>query len=303
MIARAISYQSNHGVSLVQIATGEQDSFKYISLGSAIERNFVEVKEVSQAGDVNTLVVLNASDDFVFMMDGDVLAGAKQNRVANTSILLAPKSKTFIPVSCVEHGRWHHTSPTFMDSKFVASPKLRAQKARTVRENLRRQNAFDANQGDVWNFVAQSQVLFQTASPTSNLSDIYEKRAQQFDAFVQMFAISNEANGMAIFLGKQLKGLDVFNRREVYQEYFPKILRAVAFDSFHTSSEKDGVSQKEAEYRTVDLLDRVTEKREEWERYPGVGVGTDMRFEINQMAGFELSYNERMIHFTALHAA
>ena len=180
------------------------------------------MKEVSQAGDVNTLVVLNASAQFVFMMDGDVLAGAKQNRVVNTSILLAPKSKTFIPVSCIEQGRWHHTSPKFTDSKFVASSKLRADKARNVRENLKKENAFDANQGEVWNFVAESQRLYQMSSPTSNLSDIFEKKEKDFDAFAKAFAANPEANGVAIFLGDQLKDLDIFNRREVYPGVFPQ---------------------------------------------------------------------------------
>jgi hypothetical protein len=302
MIARPVSFHSSHGISVVQMATGEQDSFAYVSLGSALKKNLVEVKEVSQTGDVNTLVVLNASNEFVFMMDGDVLAGAKQNRVVNTSILLAPKSKTFIPVSCVEQGRWHHTSPKFTESNFVASPKLRADKARSVRGNLKKEKGFDANQGEVWNFVSKSQVLYQMESPTSNLSDVYEKREKDFNALVQGFVTSPGANGLALFAGNQLKGLDIFNRRDIYGEYFPKILRAAAFDTFHTSAEKKSVGQQEAEYRMLDFLDRVTEKNDEQERYPGVGVGSDLRFELEGMAGFELSYNERMIHFTAMNA-
>ena len=50
MIARPISFHSNSSVSVVQMATGDQDSFEYISLGSALKQNLVQVKEVSQAG-------------------------------------------------------------------------------------------------------------------------------------------------------------------------------------------------------------------------------------------------------------
>ncbi len=303
MIARPISFHSNSSVSVVQMATGDQDTFTYISLGSALKQNLVQVKEVSQAGDVNTLVVLNTSDQFVFMMDGDVLAGAKQNRVVNTSILVSPKSKTYIPVSCVEQGRWRHTSLKFMDSNFVASPKLRADKARHVRENLRKHNSFDANQREVWDYVSQSQKLYDMSSPTSNLSDVFEKKEKDFDAFVQAFAANPETNGMAIFVGSQLKALDIFNRREVYQEYFPKILRATAFESIQHPAGHKAVGQKEAEFRMLDFLDRLKDGTAAWERFPAVGVGSEERFGLEGMEGFELSYNERLIHFTALHTA
>jgi len=303
MIAQPICFSTTSGVSIVQLATGDQDTFDYISLGSALKKDVVQVKEVSQAGDVNTLVVLNASDHFVFMMDGDVLAGAKQNRVVNTSILLSPKSKTFIPVSCVEQGRWRHTSLKFTDSTFVASSKLRADKARRVRENLKKHKAFDADQREVWNYVSQSQQLYKMTSPTSNLSDIFEKQEKDFDAFADAFPANPTTNGVAIFIGTRLMALDIFNRREVYREYFPKILRATAFEAFQHPSKSTTVGQKEAEFRTLDFLDRLSENNAQWEKFPAVGVGTEERFGLETMEGFTLSYNERMIHFTALRAA
>ena len=47
------------------------------------------------------------------ILDGEVLVGAKQNRVANLSIMLPPATDTVIPVSCVEACRWSYASDNF----------------------------------------------------------------------------------------------------------------------------------------------------------------------------------------------
>ena len=111
--------QGNLGI--IQLATSGQDSFEYVGCGRALSDKLIEAKELSESGSVNTIFVLNHSEQFVFLMDGDILAGAKQNRVVNTSMLLAPESKSQVPVSCVEHGRWHHASAGFYGDRLFGA--------------------------------------------------------------------------------------------------------------------------------------------------------------------------------------
>jgi hypothetical protein len=68
---------------------------------------------VSAGGSVPELKFVNESDKPVFLMDGEELIGAKQNRTLNLSILVPAKKAVGIPVSCVERGRWHHLSREF----------------------------------------------------------------------------------------------------------------------------------------------------------------------------------------------
>ena len=149
MDAQAVSYHSEKGLSIVQILTQGHDSFPYISAASAMKQQLIQVKELNEAGSVNHLLVLNLSTQYVFMMDGDILAGAKQNRVVNTSILLAPESKTDIPVSCVESGRWRHVSASFSPTDYAAPSSLRMDKARQVRLSLKENKGFASNQGAI----------------------------------------------------------------------------------------------------------------------------------------------------------
>jgi len=59
---------------------------------------------------VPNLAVDNKGERFVLFVEGQELRGAKQNRVLNASVLIAAHTKTVIPVSCVEQGRWRYVS-------------------------------------------------------------------------------------------------------------------------------------------------------------------------------------------------
>ena len=78
-----------------------------------------------RAGSVPELLVENMGDIRVLFIEGEELVGAKQNRILNTSILVAAKSKTKIPVSCVEQGRWGYKSKFFGSSGSHSPSKLR----------------------------------------------------------------------------------------------------------------------------------------------------------------------------------
>jgi hypothetical protein len=231
-------------------------------------------------------------------MDGDILSGAKQNRVLNTSVLLAPNTKYNIPVSCVERGRWHRTSAKFDSSEFISPTVLRAQKARSVTDNLKFNTGHRGNQGEVWDSVNEYSASLGINSKTSSLSDVYEGRKDQFEEFVDAFKSDNEANGISIFVNKTLLNLEIFNRKDVFKEYFPKLLRGTAMEAYRIRALETEISEAEASYKTNTLLDRVEEIPADIHK--GVGVGEERRFETHELSGFELDYENNLIHLTAL---
>src|SRR5688572_21752252 len=77
---------------------------EWLTLGEATGQ--VRITEVNEAGSVPTLTVENLGERPILLLDGEELLGAKQNRILNTTVLVAAHATVEIPVSCVEQGRW-----------------------------------------------------------------------------------------------------------------------------------------------------------------------------------------------------
>jgi hypothetical protein len=293
-----LNFRKEGTLSIVQFRTDEVNSFQYISLNRALKEKFIEIREVSDSGSVNNLGVLNHSEHFVFMSDGDILSGAKQNRVLNTSVLVSPKSKLTIPVSCVEQGRWRYSRKDFSDSDFSAPSYMRSSKAQSVKENLKSKKSFSADQSEVWKNVNNYETVFCMKSATSNLSDLFESKSNDLNEFVKNFIPEKDSNGVAIFVHHKLLNLEIFNRTDIYDEYFTKLLKSAAFEAINLTGKENTLTEAEAKYKTNEFIDRITGLN--YEMHQGVGAGLEKRFDLDDMTGFGLEYQNNLIHFVAL---
>ena len=297
MVARITDVKTAKGLTAVQFTTSTCDTFDYTTGSKAIKEKLLEVKEFTEAGSVNNLIVLNQADRFVFLMDGDILVGAKQNRVLNTSVLLAPKSKTQIPVSCIEQGRWNYVSAKFDAANHAAPHALRSLKAEAVRMNLMHHKTFDADQGEVWRRVGEYEHAHKHHSHTGNLSELYAHNQPSIDEILKSFKPKKGSNGVSIYRGKSFCGMDIFNRSLVCKEYFTKLIQGVALD-LDSGDEKDLLDSAEAKYRTMEILDLVDSA--EKQTFDAAGVGKEQRFDLGVAAGFSLEYESKAIHLAVL---
>ncbi len=296
MQTKILSLQQKDNLAVIQFSTTPSNTIQYSSLAHAMKNNFIEVMESSQQGTVNEIYVINKSKFFVFIMDGDILSGAKQNRVLNTSVFLAPESKIMLPVSCVEQGRWNYKSPKFEPTDYIAPSEMRKAKSAKVAFNLKESNSFRADQGEVWNRVSEYTACLGVSSGSMNFSDVYDQSRSAYEKFLQTFSAEKTATGLAFFINKELKSVDVFNRTDIYQEYFPKMIKGIALDVYNTKPSGE-IPEAEASYKTLDLLDRL--ETIESEVHQGVGVGNEKRFSNKELTGFELNYNGNLIHLSA----
>lgn len=289
------TFQSSEFISILQFCTDKANTFEYVTSSYALKNNLIKVTEINRQGSVNKIMVKNKSDKFVFFMDGDILLGAKQDRVVNVSLLIEPMEETYIPVSCVEAGRWRISAPSFIASEIVLPPVFRREKMQQVAFNLKSHGTFMADQGAVWRRVKEYSYKHGISSPTSEFYEIYEEKKEKFDDSIKNLQYLSPANGIALFIKNKLVSIDIFNRSEVLEEYFSKILRGVVFDvSF--LEDNNTIDEKEAFQiftKTLKEFEKITPQF-----YKSVGAGIDKRFEAENLKGFELDYENNLIHFS-----
>src|SRR5262249_34541910 len=134
VVEKPIAYQ-RLGISPLRFRNSTE--LEYLILGDGISEELIRVEETSAAGCVPELRVRNRAKQRVLIPEGTTLIGAKQNRVVNLTILLAPESVTVIPVSCIERGRWHFTSSHFSPGHFPDG-KLRALMTKDATASLKK---------------------------------------------------------------------------------------------------------------------------------------------------------------------
>ncbi len=91
----------------------------------------------------------------VFILDGEELLGAKQNRVVNLSILVPVKRKLTIPVSCVEAGRWRARSRAFSAAPRTQYAAGRAKRMAQVTACMQMSGERTSDQAEVWADISE----------------------------------------------------------------------------------------------------------------------------------------------------
>ena len=90
------------GLQVFGLCWEQEAGLSYVTLDDGLASGLLEVTEVSSGGSVPALKVTNKGDTMAFLMAGEQLAGGKQNRVLNASIMVGARTELPLPVSCVE---------------------------------------------------------------------------------------------------------------------------------------------------------------------------------------------------------
>jgi hypothetical protein len=247
------------------------------------------VEEVSEGGSVPNLAVDNRGDSLVLFVEGQELRGAKQNRVLNTSVLIAAKTKTVLPVSCVEQGRWRHVSKHFAPSDGYSSSKLRSVLRKSVNEATATGRGHGSDQHAVWAEVSRQMHSLGTTSPTMAMSDTMSAHKPHIDRHVAEVPYAEGAAGLAVAVGGKVVCVDLFDSPETCRKVWPRIISGVALDAM----EEQGTATASADDVTAALAGL---KSEPWKVVPAAGAGEEQRSDSAQWHGSVLTLNGGLVH-------
>ena len=284
------------GLAVFPLIGGNPGKRDYFTLNEAFQKKGIEISEVSEGGSVPELRLKNNLDKDVFAADGEALLGAKQNRVLNSSIYVKAKSEIVIPVSCVERGRWGYQSRNFRSSEYSEFLSSRAAKMSSVASSLKMTGTDRrSDQGAVWEAMDQRCDDFQAHAPTRSMADIYEARREPLEKYLKEFRPQPKQVGLACAIDGNTAGIELFEDPQVFQQFFDKLVRAYAAEVVFESRIATMVPDTNA---LKDLLHRIT--KSQWDEYPAVGSGKELRMKMGQLNGSALEVDGRLLHMVLL---
>jgi hypothetical protein len=271
---------------------GKTAPLDYILAAEAIQAGQLTVKEVSDAGNVNVLLVENKSAKRVLLLDGEELVGAKQNRILNTTILIEANTTQKIPVSCVEAGRWRHVSSHFSTGAYAAS-RVRANMSKQVNKSYAQSGQAKSDQAEVWQDVDKLLFEMKVAAPTRAMRDAFEHRAADFDGYVKALPYPDGACGVIAAVSGDFAAMDVLGRPEVFSSIWTRLITGYAADAV---CRKDAEHKPFGEKQAASVIEKLSECRAS--EFQAAGLGKELRIESDVVVGKMLLMDQVLVHLS-----
>jgi hypothetical protein len=188
----------------------------------ALGEGQLTLTEKSGGAEVNKLMATNAGKDTIYLMQGEVVSGGKQDRVLAQDMLLAPGQTIDVAAFCVEQGRWDAGGEK---RAFATTTGVSA-------KEVRKAAAKDKDQQAVWRNVEVYLEENAVKAPTGTLNALqhdstFNRSVARYRAhFADAFAGRTDVVGVVAVSGGQVIGCDLFATPALFQGAFEGLLTA-----------------------------------------------------------------------------
>ena len=173
-------------INIYLLEVGKNKNIKHLKLLEELfdEKN-VLMNELDYQENVGLIKIFNKSNHNLLLLSGDILEGAKQNRMIMDSVIINAKNSYKVPVSCVERDRWSYKkNRNFHASNMKISPKIRESK-----DSLAINNNSHLIQSKIWEDIDNISKEKGLSSPTSNycgLKKIILMKIKKFESKIDL---------------------------------------------------------------------------------------------------------------------
>ncbi len=190
-----------------------------------------EVREKGARGVVGEVEVHNRTVLPLLLIAGELLIGAKQNRLVNASTLVDTGATQTLRVSCVEQGRWDfgRRREGFRAGGVTAPWALRSRSHRSSSRSKRLRGVSRADQSEVWSSVRATLHHRDVSSETMDLTDAM--RGDHVARILQPWKPDATDVGAALFIGDRLVGVEAFGRPDTWAAAAHRVLSGVVHDA------------------------------------------------------------------------
>lgn len=269
----------------------------FLTLEEATNRGNLVLRET---GEVGSVVLTYEGQDPLFILDGEEVVGALQNRVLNTVVYAKGPVRARVPVSCVEESRWSGRKRTFAPGGISAYPSLRAVLASTVTDSLLKAGVYKSDQSLVWRSVRQYLEASKVTSPTLSMHDIYTSLKDTISSYVKELEEDNSSQirgdllGFIAYAGGIFIGMELFSSENFFDKFKKKLISAYVLEALTIfSGPTSFIERKEASNWTEGIL------REDYQAFDGVINGSELRFKGKRRVARAIFDGERFLHLSA----
>lgn len=254
----------------------------YVTLDQAMDKGWLKIKETG-SGEVNFVEIKNNGKEKVFILTGEMITGAKQDRMIKEDILLPPNSGWIkVEVYCVEHGRWTSVSPEFKSPCIVVPNEVRAQAKITE------------SQTEVWAKVKEGQDRLGVASGTGTVQDNYkneevDKEISDYSENLEKIPkLAKSTIGVVVTTGNRIICFDMFANNGLLNKLWKKLIKSYAMDAI--SGEKSSVDKEDIN----EFLETFEDAKFVSTGTPGLGELVEIESNIGR--GSVLVYEKTVVH-------
>ena len=252
------------------------------------------VIEELQASTVPSLEVGNATNRPILIPEGEQLIGGLQDRVLNTSVLVAPSTHLDIPVSCLEQGRWGDRRD-FGRGRAFAPRRTRRAKNASVADSVRREGSRRSDQAAVWNIIDQELAHLGVDSGTRAVRDAEQflRRDRQRAHTIRRLAGRGPLPGqcgVVVAHGRRVVAIEVFGNHDLLLPHWEGLVRSHLLER-PTANGHPSATMALHRIRRFATAAAVANR--------GVGLGTELHVRDRRTVGQALIHEGAVVHASA----